>query len=63
MTHLVDEAKAVDVVYIDFSKAFDTVFYSILLKKLASLVLDMYTLCLVKNCLAGFLQLPEMRLW
>ena len=28
VTHLVDEGKAVDVVYLDFSKAFDTVFHS-----------------------------------
>ena len=49
VTRLVDEGKAVDVVYLDFSKAFNTVPYSILLKKLAACGLDRYTLCWVKN--------------
>ncbi|GAB0184381.1 mitochondrial enolase superfamily member 1 [Grus japonensis] len=40
VTHLVDEGKAVDVVYLDFSKAFDTISYSILLEKLAAHGLD-----------------------
>ena len=34
VTRLVDEGKAVDVVYLNISKAFNTVSYSILLKKL-----------------------------
>ncbi|KAK4828297.1 hypothetical protein QYF61_024962 [Mycteria americana] len=53
MTCLVDEGKAVDVVYLDFSKAFDTVSRSILLKKLAAHGLDGCTLRWVKNWLDG----------
>uniref|UniRef100_A0A8B9U471 Reverse transcriptase domain-containing protein n=1 Tax=Anas zonorhyncha TaxID=75864 RepID=A0A8B9U471_9AVES len=49
--HLVDEGKAVDVVYLDFSKAFDTVSHNILLKKLAALDLDWRTLRWVRNWL------------
>ena len=48
-----DERKAVDVVYLDFSKAFDTVSHSILLEKLAAHSLDRCTLCWVKNWLDG----------
>jgi len=36
MTHLVDEGKAVDFVYLHFSKALDTISHSILLEKLAA---------------------------
>ena len=53
VTHLVDEGKAVDVVYLDFSKAFDTVSHSILLEKLAAHGLDGCTLCRLKNWLDG----------
>ncbi|KAK4823951.1 hypothetical protein QYF61_008337 [Mycteria americana] len=53
VTHLVDEGKAVDVVYLDFSKAFDTVSHSILLEKLAAHGLDRGTLRWVKNWLDG----------
>ncbi|KAK4823799.1 hypothetical protein QYF61_006521 [Mycteria americana] len=53
VTHLVDEGKAVDVVYLDFSKAFDTVSHSILLEKLAAHDLEGCTLCWVKIWLDG----------
>ncbi|GAB0210177.1 mitochondrial enolase superfamily member 1 [Grus japonensis] len=49
VTCLVDEGKAVDVIYLDFSKAFDMVSHSILLEKLAAHGLDGCTLCWVKN--------------
>ncbi|RMC13342.1 hypothetical protein DUI87_10877 [Hirundo rustica rustica] len=53
VTHLVDAGKAVDVVCLDFSKAFDTVSHSILLNKLAARGLDRSSLCWVRNWLDG----------
>jgi len=53
VTQLVDEGKAVHVIYLDFSKAFDTVPHSILLEKLAAHGLDGCTLCWIKNWLNG----------
>ncbi|RMC15948.1 hypothetical protein DUI87_08155 [Hirundo rustica rustica] len=53
VTHLVDAGKAVDVVYLDLSKAFDTVSHSILLDKLATHGLDRSTLHWVRDCLDG----------
>ena len=49
VTHLVDKGKAVDVVYLDFSKAFATVPHSILTEKLAAHGLDGCTLLWVKH--------------
>ncbi|KAK4820400.1 LOW QUALITY PROTEIN: hypothetical protein QYF61_025574 [Mycteria americana] len=56
VTCLMDEGKAVDVVYLDFSKAFDTFSHSILLEKLAAHGLDRCTLRWVKNWLDGWAQ-------
>jgi len=53
VTCLVDEGEAVDVVYLDFSKAFDTVPHSILLEKPAAHGLDGCTLHWIKNWLNG----------
>ncbi|KAK4830440.1 hypothetical protein QYF61_011148 [Mycteria americana] len=53
VTRLVDEGKAVDVVYLEFSKAFDKVSHSFLLEKLAAYGLDGHTLRWVKNWLDG----------
>ena len=44
VTRLVDKGKAVDVVYLDFSKAFGTIPHSILLEKPAAHGLDGSTL-------------------
>jgi len=52
----VDEGKPVDVIYLDFSKAFDSVSHSILLEKLVAHGLDGHTLCWVKNWLDGWAQ-------
>ena len=56
VTRLVDEGRTIDVVYLDFSKAFDMVSHSILLGKLAAHGLDRYTLLWVKNWLEGHAQ-------
>ncbi|RMC20396.1 hypothetical protein DUI87_01245 [Hirundo rustica rustica] len=48
VTHLVDEGKAVDVVYLNFNKAISHI---ILLEKLTTLSLDRCILCWVKNWL------------
>jgi len=53
VTRPVDEGKAVDVIYLDFSKAFDTVPHSSLLEKLGVHGLGGCTLCWIKNWLNG----------
>ena len=56
VTHVVDERKAVDVVYLDFSKAFDNASHCLVPQKLAVCGLDRYTLGWVRNWLEGWAQ-------
>jgi len=53
MTGWVDEGRAVDVVYLDFSKAFDTVSYCILPGKLRKCELDEWSVKWIENWLNG----------
>ncbi|GAB0176869.1 mitochondrial enolase superfamily member 1 [Grus japonensis] len=53
MTGWVDEGRAVDVVCLDFSKAFDTVSHNILIGKLRKYGLDEWTVRWVENWLNG----------
>ncbi|GAB0179180.1 mitochondrial enolase superfamily member 1 [Grus japonensis] len=53
MTSWVDEGRAVDVVYLDFSKAFDTVSHNILVSKLRKCRLDEGSVRWVGNWLNG----------
>jgi len=52
-THVVDEGKAVDIIYLHFSKTFNTFPHRILLEKLAAHGLDGCTLHWIKNWLNG----------
>ncbi|PKU47819.1 reverse hypothetical protein [Limosa lapponica baueri] len=56
VTHLLNAGKAVDVIYLDFGKVFDTVPHSVLLEKLANHGIDKCTLHWVKNWLDGHAQ-------
>ena len=51
ITHLGDEGKVVDVVFWDFSKAFDTVPHGVLLNKLSNSEMSRYTVRWMKNWL------------
>jgi len=53
MTGWVDEGRAVDVVYLDFSKAFETVSHSILLGKPRKCGLDEWLVRWTENWLNG----------
>jgi len=53
MTGWVDERRAVDVVYLDFRKAFDTVSHSILIGKLRKCGLDEWSVRRIENWLNG----------
>ena len=53
MTGWVDEGRAVDVVYLDFNKAFNTVSHDILLGKLRKCGLDEWTVRWIENWLNG----------
>jgi len=53
VTGWVDERRAVEVVYLDFSKAFDTVSHNILLGKLRKCELDEWSVRWIENWLNG----------
>ncbi|KAK4828602.1 hypothetical protein QYF61_000054 [Mycteria americana] len=53
VTCLVGDGKAVDVIFLDFSKAFDTVPHSILLDNLSNCGMSRFTVRWVKNWLSG----------
>ncbi|KAK4811069.1 hypothetical protein QYF61_016355, partial [Mycteria americana] len=56
VTGLVDEGRAMDIVYIDFRKAFDTVSHKILIDKLMKYGLDEQTVRWFENWLNGWAQ-------
>ncbi|KAK4831130.1 hypothetical protein QYF61_015433 [Mycteria americana] len=56
MTVLVDKWRAVDIVYLNFRKAFDTVSHKILIEKLLMHGLDDQTVRLIENWLSGWAQ-------
>lgn len=57
VTCLADEGKTMDVIFLDFSKAFDTLTHSILLDKLSNCETNRFILHCVKNHLSGKAQM------
>ena len=53
VTHRADQGKPVDVIFLDFSEAFDIVSPSILLDKMSSIQLDKHIMQWVSNWLTG----------
>lgn len=51
-----DEVKAVDIIFLDFTKTFDTVPANILLDKLSNSEINKITLCWVTNQMNGGLR-------
>ena len=51
ITSWVDVGRAVDVIYLDFSKAFDTVSHDILVTKLRKCGIDVWMVSWAENCL------------
>lgn len=53
MVGLVDERRAVEIVYLDFRKVFDAVSHKILIDKLLGYGLDEQPVKWIENCLNG----------
>lgn len=51
LTYLVDEWKVVNVIYLDFCEAFDTVLHITFLYRFSSYGMSRFMVCSVRNCL------------